>query len=290
MNRVSACLAVSFSLGLAVPPAHAQWLEQIMSQIGEFRDRVADLGYHLIDAKTGSLNNGASTTVTLRLVSGRAYAIFGACDDDCGDLDLRLYDASGTEIDEDVEIDAVPVVRASASQGAGFTVEVLMVECSSQPCFWGLGVFEQSTAVGKGDPQATRRFAGELAPGDPTRFGTGEYFDSHTVAVTAGQRVVVDLRSTQFDTYLIVRQPSGEQTENDDFEGSTSHSQVDLVAPESGEWTVVATSRQGGETGLYELTVTIAGASQVGSSGPRFESGSQFTAHVSTPDRAAGPQ
>lgn len=273
MNRVWTCLAVAFSLVLAVPPAHAQWLEQVSSQIHDFGDRVADTGYRLIDdSKTGSLNSGASTTVTLTLVSGREYVIFGACDDDCGDLDLRLYDASGTEIDEDVEIDAVPVVTASASQGASFTVEVLMVECSSEPCFWGLGVFEQSTSLGQGGPQATRRFAGELAPGDPT-FGAGEYIDSHTFDVTAGRRVVVDLRSTQFDTYLIVRQPSGDQTDNDDFEGSTSHSQVDLVAPESGEWTVVVTSYQGGETGPYEVTVTIEGVPQVGSSGPRFESG-----------------
>ena len=273
MNRVCTCLTVAFSLGLAVPPAHAQWIEQVSSQIQEFGDRVADTGYRLIDdSKTGSLNNGASTTVTLTLVSGREYVILGACDDDCGDLDLRLYDASGTEIDEDVEIDAVPFVTASGSQGASFTVEVLMVECSSEPCFWGLGVFEQRTLVGQGGPQATHRFAGELAPGDPT-FGPGEYIDSHTFDVTAGQRVIVDLRSTQFDTYLIVRQPSGDQTDNDDFEGSTSHSQVDLVAPESGEWTVIVTSYQAGETGQYEVTVTIEGASQVGSSGTRFESG-----------------
>ncbi len=274
MNRVCACLAVSFSLGLAVPPAHAQWLEQVSSQIQEFSDRVADTGYRLVDdSKTGSLNSGASTKVTFTLVSGREYAIFGACDDDCGDLDLRLYDASGAELDEDVEIDAVPVVTASASQGASFTVEVLMVGCSSEPCFWGLGVFEQSTAVGQGEPQATHRFAGELAPGDPTHFGTGEYFDSHTVDVRAGQRVVVDLRSTHFDTYLIVRRPSGDHTDNDDFEGSTSRSQVDLVAPESGEWTVVVTSYDKGQAGSYDVAVTIDGGSQVGSSGPRFESG-----------------
>ena len=214
MNRVCTCLAVSFSLGLAVPPAHAQWLEQVSSQIQEFGDRVADKGYRLVDdSKTGSLHNGASTTVTLTLVSGREYVILGACDDDCGDLDLRLYDASGTEIAEDVEVDAVPVVTASASQGASFTVEVLMVECSNQPCFWGLGVFEQSTAVGQSGPPATRRFTGELAPGDPTSWNGLEYIDSHPFAVRAGQRVVVDLRSTQFDTYLIVRQPSGEKTE-----------------------------------------------------------------------------
>ena len=38
MNRVRTCLAVAFSLGLAVPPVHAQWLEQVSSQIHEFGD------------------------------------------------------------------------------------------------------------------------------------------------------------------------------------------------------------------------------------------------------------
>ncbi len=145
MNRVRTCLAVAFSLGLAVPPAHAQWLEQVSSRIQEFGDRVADGGYRLVDdSETGSLNGAASTSVTLTLAPGREYMIVGVCDDDCGDLDLRLYDGDGSKIDEDIAMDARPRVTVSASRGSSFTVEVLMIRCSNEPCYWGLGVFEQS--------------------------------------------------------------------------------------------------------------------------------------------------
>ncbi len=270
MNRVRTCLAVAFSLGLAVPPAHAQWLEQVSSRIQEFGDRVADGGYRLVDdSETGSLNGAASTSVTLTLAPGREYMIVGVCDDDCGDLDLRLYDGDGSKIDEDIAMDARPRVTVSASRGSSFTVEVLMIRCSNEPCYWGLGVFEQSSPTSM---QLSRRFTGELGAGDETLSG-GRYVDSHSFSVRAGQRIVVDLRSDQFDTYLILRRPSGEQTSNDDFAGSTEHSRIDLVAVESGEWTARATSYAEGEVGSYEITVALAGAETVVGAGPRFESG-----------------
>ncbi len=46
----------------------------------------------------------------------------------------------------------------------------------------------------------------------------------YTFTGSNGQRAVVDLRSGDFDPYILVRAPSGEQFDNDDFEGDASRS------------------------------------------------------------------
>jgi hypothetical protein len=96
---------------------------------------------------------------------------------------------------------------------------------------------------------------GSLETSD-SRLGDGEYSDVFSFDAQAGQAVRVELRSSEFDTYLAVMTPSDEIFQNDDFEGSTSRSVVEFVVSESGTFTVMATSYEGGETGRYELALT----------------------------------
>ena len=71
---------------------------------------------------------------------------------------------------------------------------------------------------------------GRLEKGDDT-LTTGEYVDSYEFDGAPGQRVAIDLRSSAFDTYLILKDPAGKQTENDDHEGSSDRSLVTLELP-----------------------------------------------------------
>lgn len=99
--------------------------------------------------------------------------------------------------------------------------------------------------------------SGELAAGDQT-LTTGEFADSYPVTVRAGQTVIVDATTDgELDPYVILRAPSGEQVDNDDFEGSTTHSRVEQVAAESGKYDAMVTSYTPGETGSYTATVTV---------------------------------
>jgi hypothetical protein len=97
---------------------------------------------------------------------------------------------------------------------------------------------------------------GRLEKGDAT-LTSGEYSDVYTFTGTAGQSAVVDLRSGDFDPYLFVRAPSGEQFDNDDFEGDASRSLLSLDLAESGEYRVTATSYRKGETGAYTLSMNV---------------------------------
>ncbi|HJL46195.1 MAG TPA: caspase family protein, partial [Polyangiaceae bacterium LLY-WYZ-15_(1-7)] len=67
----------------------------------------------------------------------------------------------------------------------------------------------------------------------------------------------VEARSTAFDTYLILREPSGEQQDNDDAPGGgTTNSRIDLVAQQAGAYQVTVTSYRPGEQGPYQLVVS----------------------------------
>ncbi len=83
----------------------------------------------------------------------------------------------------------------------------------------------------------------------------GEYRDLYSVEVAAGQALRVELASSEFDTYLAVLTPSAEAFSNDDWEGSVETSAVTFVAPETGTYTIIATSYRSGEIGSYSLSV-----------------------------------
>ncbi len=269
-----------YGSGSASQTSSGGWQEVVNDQLDEALGIAESRGYRRMEGnRTGSLDASENESITLSLQSGTDYMFVGACDQDCSDLDLRLYDPNGNEIDEDIELDDTPIVDVSSSRSGSYRLQVIMVSCSTEPCFYGVGIYGRSgsgavSAASKVD-QAANTIRGELRAGDET-ISSGEYADGHRIDVQAGQQLSVDLRSSDFDTYLIVTKPSGGTIDNDDFEGSTSHSRVETVADESGQWTIVATSYSEGETGSYEITTSIRGqaAASESGSGVRYESGS----------------
>ncbi|MFK8004324.1 MAG: hypothetical protein AB8H86_32460 [Polyangiales bacterium] len=97
---------------------------------------------------------------------------------------------------------------------------------------------------------------GALAVGDTT-LQSGEFLDSYTFNWNAGETHVVRLSSTVFDPYVIVRPPNGgQQLDNDDLDTNVgTDAGLTVVCATSGQYTVVATSFQPGETGAYTLTI-----------------------------------
>lgn len=93
---------------------------------------------------------------------------------------------------------------------------------------------------------------GQLGDGDAV-LQSGEFVDRHTVTLPAGQAVRLFLTSTAVDPYLIVRSPSGQQSDNDDIDASTRDAAVVIPSTERGTYTILVTSYQRGESGAYEL-------------------------------------
>ncbi len=96
---------------------------------------------------------------------------------------------------------------------------------------------------------------GRLDTTDP-QLSDSSYVDRYTFQGNAGSTTIIDLRSADFDTYLRVTAPSGEQFTNDDYEGSVERSMLSLNLTENGEYTVEATSYVAEVTGSYTLDMT----------------------------------
>jgi hypothetical protein len=99
-----------------------------------------------------------------------------------------------------------------------------------------------------------REITGTLAQGD-RRLQSGEFVDQHTLQFRPGEAVRLRLNSSAFDTYMILRSPSGRQQDNDDFVSGNTNSGIDIPSAEAGNYQVMVTSYRAGETGPYSLRI-----------------------------------
>ncbi|GAB5535367.1 MAG: hypothetical protein Rubg2KO_16160 [Rubricoccaceae bacterium] len=98
---------------------------------------------------------------------------------------------------------------------------------------------------------------GTLATGDET-LESGEYMDAYEVLVREGQWLRAEVISGDFDPYFIILDPTGNQTDVDDSSlGNRSMTKAITQAAEGGEWRIVVTSYEPGESGDYTLTYEI---------------------------------
>ena len=129
-------------LAPAAVRAQNQWERTVRSQIRQHSGFLTDHGYSMSnDVYQGRLNNHANEFLTITLRPGTAYAFLGVCDEDCSDIDLRLFDPDGDEVDSDVGTDDWPVVKVTPKVGGKFRVKVIMAACTTDPCYYGIGVF-----------------------------------------------------------------------------------------------------------------------------------------------------
>jgi hypothetical protein len=145
MKRTALALAAVAGMLVSTTAAarpQDEWVAQVRRLLQTAGRTFESRGYSMTHRiYTGSLNQGATEMVTLDLEIGTQYQIMGACDTDCSDLDFVLYDGRGNQIDQDVELDDVPIVSVTPSRSGAFRVKVTMATCSAEPCRYGIGVF-----------------------------------------------------------------------------------------------------------------------------------------------------
>lgn len=170
---------------------------------------------------------------------------------------LQNDDANGTR-DAQIDLQAVPgtyrVVATSyrAGETGAYELRALASRDVAAPA-------ASPTTTPSGAERIER---GQLAQGDQ-QLRSGEFFDEHALQLNVGDAVHVEVRSTAFDSYLIVRAPSGDQQDNDDMTPGNLNAGLDFVAREAGAYRVLVTSYRSGESGPYELVLRggAAGAS-----------------------------
>ncbi|MEE4176742.1 MAG: hypothetical protein V2I46_04460 [Bacteroides sp.] len=142
-------MAFSFIFVLAASSAFSQkalqplddWTIQVLNQLRIYEDQL-DLSNQSHEIVTGQLDDDGTEWVNIEIPSGNTYRILGVCDNDCFDLDLELYTTDNTLLSQDVETDDYPLVSVTPSQQTVYRVKVVMANCSTGPCRYGLGVYK----------------------------------------------------------------------------------------------------------------------------------------------------
>ncbi|KAF0113080.1 MAG: hypothetical protein FD128_1321 [Hyphomonadaceae bacterium] len=96
-----------------------------------------------------SLNDDGNATFNMPVIAGQRYAVLGACDSDCTDLDIKILDASGAMVTQDAATDDLPTAYFEARQTGSYRLQVTMYQCTSNPCYY------QATVVSFGTPTPT---------------------------------------------------------------------------------------------------------------------------------------
>jgi hypothetical protein len=76
----------------------------------------------------------------VRLRRGVAYRVYGACDADCSDLDMEIYDADGLLVERNDAVDATPFVQIRPARAGTYYVRLWLADCVAEPCFVGARV------------------------------------------------------------------------------------------------------------------------------------------------------
>lgn len=194
------------------------------------------------------------------------------------DTYLILWNPSGTKVDEDDD------------GGTGTNSQLVFTLTSTGTWYIGAnsllvgdtGSYTLKLACNAGNqcPVATiscgAQFSASLATSD-CMLGDGSYADLYQFAGTAGQFVTIDLSSSLFDTYLILKDPDGFVASSDDDGGTGTNSRIAYTLTKSGNWVTVANSLLSGITGSYNLNLACSTGSgacsySIGSSSASFSS------------------
>ena len=232
-------------------------------RLAAFREDLVSEGFSEMSlGEQGTLEEDQEMRFPLPLDEGIQYRIVGVCDNDCGNMDLTLFDPEGQEVVADRLEDAFPVLRIPSPPTGEYRLAVSMVTCTPEPCSFRVAVFGEGPGLApggivvRGEIVSRSTHHGALEAGDE-QLREGEYFDGYTIWARAGQRILADLRSSDFDTYLILEPPTGEMVRNDDFNDDPLHSHIEMVAEEEGEYTILVTSYRPEATGRYVLQVAV---------------------------------
>lgn len=98
--------------------------------------------------------------------------------------------------------------------------------------------------------------SGSLTDQDPVMRGNRGPYQVWTLRAKRGQRLVIDLTSSAFDPFLVVRDAEGFLVSSDDDSGDELGARVRTILPRTGSYRLIATAVGATARGEYRLTVS----------------------------------
>jgi WD40 repeat protein len=153
----------------------------------------------------------ACKAYTVKLLAGHSYCIDMTSDQ--LDSYLRLEDSQGNELAHDDDSGGNRNARLFFTPPKEGVYRILGTSYKAASGAFTLTIRDEIQLP----PLLT--VEGQLAPNDPKDAVRGQPHKSYRVKLAAGRHYVIDLRSTQFDTYLRLEGPDGKQLAEDDDSG-----------------------------------------------------------------------
>jgi hypothetical protein len=180
------------------------------------------------------------------------------------DTYLELYDPDGTLIaqDDDGLGDGTnSLVTAHLERAGRYRLVVRAFGEKEANGLYEIAVFRPATAGGPGKPAEIRAgdfLVGRLEPGDST-VGDGTYGDLFLFRPQASGEAIIDLRSSDFDAYLILQDAAGRTLLTDDDGGEGTNARITSRVNAGETYRIIANSYGGTRTtGSYRISVRLA--------------------------------
>jgi hypothetical protein len=247
-------LAAAFLAALAAVPADAQRTitagQTVTSRIDESDPKLDDDSHYEIWNYSGRA--GERLTITLRSSDFDAYLAFGKmeegeCPDECDTDDDGAGDTD-SKVVVTLTSDGTYQIRANTLSGGETGAYTLTVESGAAPV-------AQLRPIRLG-----QAVSGNLDASDP-QADDDSYYELWRYQGRPGERIVITLRSSDFDAYLGWGRMDGgewEQIDSDDDGAGDTDARLEVTLGDDGVAVIRANTLSGGETGAYTLTVEAA--------------------------------
>ena len=122
------------------PSGGNQYTQQVDRYLARLAGNASAQGYTRLAAGPvhGYLRDNETASHTMEVTGGNSYVLMGACDNDCTDVDLKIYDQGGTLLMQDIAVDDTPVLLFQANGSGRYRVQVIMATCNRNPCYYGI--------------------------------------------------------------------------------------------------------------------------------------------------------
>lgn len=154
LPRALTAAAAALALLPAAVPAQGVYADQVAGYLTDMEGRLGS-GLTLEGEASGWMADGAEGATIVRLPAG-SYVAFGACDNDCSDIDLVVSRLDTEEmLDSDREMDSFPIVEFTLGQATDVIIGISMPGCGTARCYVGYrwyhtGGAAETAAVGAG--------------------------------------------------------------------------------------------------------------------------------------------
>jgi hypothetical protein len=119
-----------------------QYEQQILQRLGQVEQALSAQGFQQVSPPvTGQLGAGQTQNWPMTMSVGYEYQMVGVCDNDCGNIDLAVYDENSVLVASDVLADATPIATIAPRWTGAFTAQAVMQNCTVQPCYYALVLY-----------------------------------------------------------------------------------------------------------------------------------------------------